>query len=924
MTPGREEELAERVDDALRRLWDGTPGALDELLGPLPERARSDGSSTETDPFDQIARAIPAGPTLVPGSILGDYRIVRRIGRGGMGIVYEAEQASPRRRVALKVLQPTDDDDRAALLLDREVQALARLRHPGIATLFEADRHGNGTRYFVMELVDGRPFDQHCIAAALGTRDRVRLVVDLCDAIVYAHERGVIHRDLKPANVLVEATGRVRVLDFGLARLAHQEGEASLPSIHAAQAGTPEYMSPEQVSAAALEVDVRTDVYSLGVLTYQALLGRLPYTVPRISPLASARAIAEAEPQRPRGIDRRFPRDLEAIVMKALEKDPDRRYANVRELADDLRRFLDDRPVEARELTPFYLACKFARRRKGLVFAATISTAAVLAGIVALNVGLLRARAAEHAARDEAAVAQSVSRFQEFLFSNANPDLADRPGLTVRELLAWASPQVGTMFSESARAEAEVRTLLGRALNSMSAFDEALPHLERAALLRRQLGDDILLARSLRNLAFLLHGLERFERSERVHEEALALRRARLGDRHEETVQSRIELAALLRDTGRLDEAILHLRAAYDACAGDGLGPVQRLAEVLLDWSTCEALQGRTEAALVPLREGWSRAVGEACPLELQITACCRRTTLLARLRQLEQANRELDRAILLAEASSGLDDRRRITIHREVGEALLRFNRAEQAVPHLEHAARLLEERFGPQDALSRRQNSNLGDALSRIGERDRAFALLSATLTWQEETFGPGSREASRTRLALGEHLSRHDDPEGAVAALTPCTTPTDDHPMSTDIAFRACIEIAKVHLIGREYELALQALATARQGLPLPHDPDGEKRLLLGAGFAWALFAAGRPDAARHELITARAAADPRAVIGPSGLQLRTLEALVADALEESDADVQLGAALAEIEAAPWFSADLGARVRATIADRAGGAP
>ncbi|MFG0318816.1 MAG: protein kinase, partial [Planctomycetota bacterium JB042] len=808
--------------------------AFDELLGPAE-------GGDPLGPLESASR--PVAPTLAPGTRLGGYRVIGPLGRGGMGVVHEATHEATRRRVAIKVLRPSDDPpETRALLLRREATALARLRHPGIATLHDARLDGE-TGFVVMELVDGRPIDEACDAAGWSTPERVRLLIDLCDAVVYAHDRGVIHRDLKPANVLVDADERVRILDFGLARLAHREDERSLPTLGSSTPGTPEYMSPEQVSAPD-EVDVRSDVYSLGVLMYEVLLGRLPYPVPRGSALAAARAIAEAEPTRPRRVDPAFPRDLEAILTKALEKSPDRRYASARALADDLRRFAEDRPVEARELTPLVALARLARRRKGLFAAAAVSTLAVTVGAVASSVGLLRARAAERAAREEAAVARAVSRFQEHLLSGANPDLADRPGLTVRELLDRASPRVASMFSDSARAEAEVRTILGRAYNAMGSFSEALPHLERAVDLRRRDDDRGALADAQRNLAVLLHGMERFEGAESLHAEALAIRRARLGDRHEKTLQSRIEIAALLRDRGRLDEALAQLSAAVEACVPDGPRPADRLAEALLDAATCETLRGRREAALERLVDSWARVGAEAAPLDRRVTVRCRRSALLSMLRRDREADTELDAAAALARDLGSLDDRTRISVHREIAEALVRRERADEAVPHLEAARNLHEARFGPDLALTLRLSFQLGEALSRAGELDRAGDALLATLHRQEELLGRRSSDAIRTRLALGDHLERSGDPAGARRVLAECIDEDSAHPLTRAVAIRAWIRIGRAHLREEAPAEACAAFASALARIEAP-PASSELRSTVEPWLEFATLLVDRPD-------------------------------------------------------------------------------
>lgn len=280
---------------------------------------------------------------------VGEYEIVATLGQGGMGIVYEAEQKSPMRRVALKIMRgPDPSDESAQRAFRREIAALARMRHPGLVTIFDAGRAADGRLFLVMELVRGHPIDEYAAKHELGTAQRVRLCVAVAEAVAHAHARGVLHRDLKPANVLVDAVGDVRVLDFGLARFLQSSEEAS-QSLLANPVGTLPYMSPEQLGAGGMEgeLDERSDVYSCGVILYELLTGRLPH--PRTSTLATAiRHLTESAPRHPTRLTPEIPRALGDVVLKAIAVERERRYASMLDFAEDLRRVLDGRGVLAR------------------------------------------------------------------------------------------------------------------------------------------------------------------------------------------------------------------------------------------------------------------------------------------------------------------------------------------------------------------------------------------------------------------------------------------------------------------------------------------------------------------------------------------------------------------------------------------------
>jgi len=280
---------------------------------------------------------------------IGPYLVRGLLGRGGMGVVYEAEQKSPNRRVAVKVLSPdAAGDDRRARLLRREAEALGRLSHPSIAVIHEAGESDDGLDYLVMELVRGVPLDRYAKEKNLSLEERLALFARVAEAVSHAHERGVVHRDLKPSNVLVGEDGIPKILDFGLARILDPGASGSLTASAGGIFGTLPYMSPEHVKGGAGAADPRSDVYSLGVVLEELLTGSRPIDVESTSLPEAARRICEERPRPPSAFDPTLPRDLDAIVLRALEKDPARRHAGARELLDEVRAHLDGRGVARR------------------------------------------------------------------------------------------------------------------------------------------------------------------------------------------------------------------------------------------------------------------------------------------------------------------------------------------------------------------------------------------------------------------------------------------------------------------------------------------------------------------------------------------------------------------------------------------------
>jgi tetratricopeptide (TPR) repeat protein/tRNA A-37 threonylcarbamoyl transferase component Bud32 len=405
-----EDAVLRRQVESLLAYADGT---LESPLARLEITSLSDAEGVTAPQSDEVPR--PADRAL-PATI-GRYRILGVLGEGGMGLVYEAEQAQPRRKVALKVIKPGFASHQQLRRFEYESQVLGRLQHSGIAQIYEAGIADSGfgpQPYFAMELIHGESMLQYADRRQLTTGQRLHLMAKVCEAAHHAHQRGVIHRDLKPSNILVDENGQPKILDFGVACATDGDAQAMRQTDLGQLVGTLAYMSPEQVQADPLEIDTRSDVYSLGVIFYELLAGCPPYKVSRQLHEAT-RAILEQDGVALGKIRRAYRGDIETIVAKALEKDKTRRYAVAADLAEDIQRCLNDEPILARRASATYHLGKFARRHKTLVAGVAAVFIVLAAGMIASVWEASRALRAEQIAlqeRDRATAAQQLATEQ--------------------------------------------------------------------------------------------------------------------------------------------------------------------------------------------------------------------------------------------------------------------------------------------------------------------------------------------------------------------------------------------------------------------------------------------------------------------------------------------------------------------------------
>ncbi|MEX1310781.1 MAG: serine/threonine-protein kinase [Candidatus Sulfomarinibacteraceae bacterium] len=900
---------------------------------PAAEHDETISSSSHEDSTIGMPTAGPRGAP-VPESI-GGYRIVGVLGEGGMGIVYEAEQSSPRRRVALKVIRGGHFVDEAHIkMFQREAETLARLKHPNIGAIYESGRTDEGHHFFAMELVRGETLDRY-LARRSGPIDpaeldhRLELFRKVCDAVQYAHQRGVIHRDLKPSNIIVTdelsssgasigssgsaPAATVKILDFGLARITEEDIAMTQITEIGVIKGTLPYMAPEQAKGDGEAIDIRTDVYALGVILYEMLAGRRPYDTARSGILEAVRVICE-EPPAPLSATwsgtRKLDPDVETIVGTALEKEPERRYASAAALSEDVGRFLESQPILARPPSAVYQLRKMVNRHR-TAFAASVAVVAVLvvSSVVSTSLFFTAKRESERA-RVEALKSDQVAAFMAGMLEGVGPAVAlGRDTTMLREILDDTAERIGSELREQPEVEAQVRIVLGTTYRDLGELEEAETQHRRALeISRRTLGDDhreTLIA--MNNLGLSLHKRGKHEEAEPLYREALSGMRRLLGDDDRETLTVVGNLGQLIYNTGRLDEAEPYHIEALEGCRRvegpehpDTLTAETNLGVLL-------HAMGRVDEAETVFRSGLAtkrRALGDDHPQTLiNINSLAVALEAQGRYDEAEQLYLE------------GLEGYRRVmgeshpetlSILANLGVFMTRLDRIDEAERYLTQALETRRRVLGDDHFDTLLSMNTVAFWYYRQGRIDECEALLAEAIERGRRVMGNdhpdllvwiynmGTLYQIRNRPAEAEPLIR-EAMDTRRRVLGPA------HPETLRVVWDLAEHVDGMGRPEEAEQLLLEGLEDSRRDNGEAHPLTTTTRSNLAAMYS----AHGRMDEARlvasEKLAALRGAAEAAGEPGPKNAFAR--EALTCEPADLQDPEAALAFALEAVELGEW---------------------
>jgi eukaryotic-like serine/threonine-protein kinase len=694
-----------------------------EVLILLEEDSRG-GSMLDRD-VAQLAHQVFGDPSSdsPPFQELGPYRILKALGEGGMGVVYLAERNDLGSRVAIKVLRDAWLSPARRARFAIEQRTLAQLNHPSIARLYDADTSPDGTPFFVMEYVEGIPLTDFCKQHSSTVSSRLHLFRDVCEAVLYAHQHAVIHRDLKPSNILVKEDGTVRLLDFGIAKQLESLGDqAPNPTMTGLRLMTPAYAAPEQIRGE--QVGIQADVYSLGVVLYELLAGRLPFDLSKRTPAQAERVLTEQEPEKPSAAKNESPAlasqtawaDLDVLCLTAMHKDVRQRYQSVEAVIRDVDHYLKGEPLDAQPDTLRYSLGKFVRRNWRTLSAAAAVLSIVVTLVIFYTIRLTHAR---NAALEQAARTQRIQHFMLNLFQGGDPSAAPPEDLRVLTLLDRGVQEARSLDTEPA-VQAELFETLGGIYQKLGKYDQADSLLQSALHTRQSISgpDSVESAKSLLALGSLRDDQAQYGESERLIRQSLDINKRHLAPNDPAVAKSMLALGTVLADRGAYDQSIAMLEQTVRLYSAPNSAPADA-ADSLHQLANAHFYAGHYEIATVlneRVLEMYKKIYGDRHPLvaDIYINLGAIRYDL-GHYSEAEQYDRQ---ALGIVQSWYGRDNPETAIDLTILARALVFQKRYDEATDLLQQSLAIKERAFGKVHPSVASTLNELGNVASKTGK--------------------------------------------------------------------------------------------------------------------------------------------------------------------------------------------------------------